>query len=250
MILRRLKAHVEKENWFAVGIDFCIVVIGVFVGIQLGNWNEARQDKIAEAGYIERLDLEMDVIRARLTDGEAVYRNSVENIDLLLDARRAFHRGEPDEIPDDDILQSAASSVTSGRVPAGSPAAFKEMVANGALETLRSEDLRQALFAYDEFSAVARDSWRTIREAQTWSANRVTGLIDYDLNTDVAPATSDIGDALRFASFDRDLLLNDSDVKKALNILIRTQINQQYIVAQQLALANDIEVLLAEERAR
>jgi hypothetical protein len=42
MILRRLKAHVEKENWFAVGVDFCIVVIGVFIGIQVANWNEAR----------------------------------------------------------------------------------------------------------------------------------------------------------------------------------------------------------------
>lgn len=37
MILRRIKSHVEKENWFAVGIDFAIVVIGVFVGLQVAN---------------------------------------------------------------------------------------------------------------------------------------------------------------------------------------------------------------------
>ena len=37
MILRRLKDHVEKENWFAVVIDFCIAVIGVFIGIQVAN---------------------------------------------------------------------------------------------------------------------------------------------------------------------------------------------------------------------
>ena len=43
MIFRRLKAHIEKENWLAVGIDFAIVVIGVFIGIQVANWNEARQ---------------------------------------------------------------------------------------------------------------------------------------------------------------------------------------------------------------
>ena len=42
MLLRRIKAHVEKENWFAVGIDFCIVVVGVFIGIQVANWNEVR----------------------------------------------------------------------------------------------------------------------------------------------------------------------------------------------------------------
>lgn len=42
MILRRLRTHVEAENWFAVAIDFAIVVIGVFIGIQVANWNEAR----------------------------------------------------------------------------------------------------------------------------------------------------------------------------------------------------------------
>lgn len=42
MIFRRIKAHVEKENWFAVFIDFAIVVFGVFIGIQVANWNEAR----------------------------------------------------------------------------------------------------------------------------------------------------------------------------------------------------------------
>ena len=42
MLFRRIKAHVEKENWFAVGVDFAIVVIGVFIGLQVANWNEAR----------------------------------------------------------------------------------------------------------------------------------------------------------------------------------------------------------------
>ena len=37
MIFRRIKSHIEKENWFAVFIDLCIVVIGVFIGIQVAN---------------------------------------------------------------------------------------------------------------------------------------------------------------------------------------------------------------------
>ena len=63
MILRRIKAHVEKENWFAVAIDFCIVVIGVFIGIQVANWNEARanaaKEKIILAAILE--DIEDDL---------------------------------------------------------------------------------------------------------------------------------------------------------------------------------------------
>ncbi|MEM7006981.1 MAG: hypothetical protein AAF498_13975, partial [Pseudomonadota bacterium] len=48
MIFRRIKAHIEKENWFAVGIDFFIVVIGVFIGLQVANWNEWRAERDTE----------------------------------------------------------------------------------------------------------------------------------------------------------------------------------------------------------
>ena len=33
MILRRITKHVKDQNWFAVGIDFIIVVVRVFIGI-------------------------------------------------------------------------------------------------------------------------------------------------------------------------------------------------------------------------
>jgi hypothetical protein len=62
MIFRRIKAHVEKENWFAVGIDFCIVVIGVFIGIQVANWNEARAVSVQETSYLRQLKDEISFI--------------------------------------------------------------------------------------------------------------------------------------------------------------------------------------------
>jgi hypothetical protein len=45
MILRRVREHVGSHNWFAVAVDFVIVVIGVFVGIQASNWNQARAER-------------------------------------------------------------------------------------------------------------------------------------------------------------------------------------------------------------
>jgi len=35
MILRPLTKHVKDQNWFAVGLDFFIVVFGVFIGLQM-----------------------------------------------------------------------------------------------------------------------------------------------------------------------------------------------------------------------
>ncbi len=47
MRIRRISKHLKDQNWLAVFLDFGIVVAGVFLGIQLGNWNEVRQVKSA-----------------------------------------------------------------------------------------------------------------------------------------------------------------------------------------------------------
>jgi hypothetical protein len=55
MLLRRVIEHVREQNWTAVGIDFLIVVIGVFVGIQVANWNEERIQRKQEHGFLVQL---------------------------------------------------------------------------------------------------------------------------------------------------------------------------------------------------
>tara|TARA_R110000787_G_scaffold268352_1_gene374830 strand:+ start:519 stop:1289 length:771 start_codon:yes stop_codon:yes gene_type:complete len=67
MILRRLTKHVKDQNWFAVGLDFLIVVAGVFLGIQIGNWNAGRADDARATAYLERLssDINTDLMNAR-----------------------------------------------------------------------------------------------------------------------------------------------------------------------------------------
>ena len=35
MLLRSITKHVQDQNWFAIGIDFFIVVVGVFIGMQV-----------------------------------------------------------------------------------------------------------------------------------------------------------------------------------------------------------------------
>ena len=66
MLFRRLKAHVENENWFAVGVDFTIVVIGVFIGLQVANWNEARGEHARGEDIKIRLAAEFNDIEPEL----------------------------------------------------------------------------------------------------------------------------------------------------------------------------------------
>ena len=62
MLLRRVIEHVEAQNWTAILIDFVIVVVGVFIGIQVSNWNDDRQSASRTQNYYNRLidDLESE----------------------------------------------------------------------------------------------------------------------------------------------------------------------------------------------
>jgi hypothetical protein len=60
VILRRITEHVKAQNWFAVGIEFVIVVVGVFVGLQAQDWSSARAEQKAERAAIERLIVEYE----------------------------------------------------------------------------------------------------------------------------------------------------------------------------------------------
>ena len=45
MILRRLSQSIKEQNWMAIVIEFVLLVAGVFLGIQVANWNAARIDQ-------------------------------------------------------------------------------------------------------------------------------------------------------------------------------------------------------------
>jgi hypothetical protein len=49
MILRRLSQHIKDQSWFAVALDFVIVVAGILLAFQVTNWSEVRAEKAALA---------------------------------------------------------------------------------------------------------------------------------------------------------------------------------------------------------
>ncbi len=88
MLLRRVIEHVKAQNWTAVGLDFVIVVVGVFIGIQVANWNEARQDQ-------ERLQRIIAALKADMADARRVETGFVTDIEAGLVAfEAAYARGE------------------------------------------------------------------------------------------------------------------------------------------------------------
>lgn len=68
-MLRKIVAGIRRQDWAAVVIELIVVVAGVFVGIQVANWNTARVDHLRAHGYLERIhaNLEVDIASSRKT---------------------------------------------------------------------------------------------------------------------------------------------------------------------------------------
>lgn len=55
MIFRRTIANLRAQNWTAVVIEIRIVIIGVFIGVQAANWNQARLERRETQRMIQEL---------------------------------------------------------------------------------------------------------------------------------------------------------------------------------------------------
>lgn len=78
MILRRLSRSLQEQNWTAIWIEFVLLVAGVFLGIQVANWNAARVDRIEYEAALGRLRAEIDINVAALDEFEPEIENSLE----------------------------------------------------------------------------------------------------------------------------------------------------------------------------
>lgn len=71
MLLRRVSEHGKDQNCFGVGLDFLIVVFGVFMGLQAQQWAGDRKRRAMEAAYIARLHeevLELQALRSPIVE--------------------------------------------------------------------------------------------------------------------------------------------------------------------------------------
>jgi len=46
-ILIRFKRHLVEQNWLGLGLDVIVIVIGLFLGFHLNDWNNERLDSHA-----------------------------------------------------------------------------------------------------------------------------------------------------------------------------------------------------------
>lgn len=80
MILRRLPQSLKEQNWTSIWIEFVLLVAGVFLGIQVANWNAARIERELEVTYLSNL---AEDIRSDVEEIDEINRISTQRMSAL-----------------------------------------------------------------------------------------------------------------------------------------------------------------------
>lgn len=143
MILRRVAEHTKAQNWFAVTLDLLIVVVGVFIGIEVANWNEARQDRRDERRYYGQLlvDLRTDLVSLAEAKRRADRHDNAAQLVLeRLDG--APTRASPGR------LAKAIHQAGWIFIPHASRGTYDELISTGNLGLLRNSQLKSEIANY------------------------------------------------------------------------------------------------------
>ncbi|MGD2127908.1 MAG: hypothetical protein PVJ17_01315 [Lysobacterales bacterium] len=64
MAIHRMVERLRMRDFSTLAIELFVVIIGVFIGIQVSSWNDARLDRIRAHSYLERIrsDLDADIL--------------------------------------------------------------------------------------------------------------------------------------------------------------------------------------------
>jgi len=142
MAIRRFRDHVADQNWFAVLIDVAIVVVGVFLGLQANNWNQARLERAAAADYRREILADLQVNEIDLTARRA-YSNAVRGHAVAALSALESAGGPKGEAFLIDAYQ--ASQVWARPVVR---TAYDEMVGAGLSRSMGDQQTRSRLTAY------------------------------------------------------------------------------------------------------
>ena len=136
MILRRLSQSLKEQNWMAITIEFVLLVVGVFLGIQVANWNVERETKQKAAVFTERLKADL---RMEAFGYEFLYKYNREV--LAIAERTVSALTEKTTLSNEQFLINAYRA-SQYKQPLRARATYDELVSTGNIGLIKDEQLR------------------------------------------------------------------------------------------------------------
>lgn len=208
--------------WKKYATDVSVVVIGILLALAADAGRQYFVDRASEREILAALRLEFSTDVRELAADQEVRREKLSSIDLL---SQSF-TGDADRLPP-ARLQEAILNTLERRYYTGSHAVLDDLLSNGRLSLIRSDELRQALMEFDqERSRISEVE----RREEDFVADQMAPYLAHRLNLQVMSASEspnevavrrayDLLEDPTFASLlylDRDRALNSFGVGERL----------------------------------
>lgn len=138
MIFRRFLQRFKRQPWGAIATELVIVVVGVFIGIQVSNWNDERETNKRAEVFTERLTEDLLKEAWGYEFLIAYSRETNANQRRVLDAMA----GEL-ELSDEQFLISAYRA-TQYKENTRFRATYDELVSTGTIGLISEREMREA----------------------------------------------------------------------------------------------------------
>ncbi|MEZ5921721.1 MAG: hypothetical protein R3C60_10270 [Parvularculaceae bacterium] len=245
MILRRITNAFRRQDWFTVGIETLIVVLGVFLGLQAQEW---AADQAEKAG----IEAQLSSFREELVQRQDEIDAHKTYIEHRIDDTRTLRSDlmNPDQpLSQDDIYRLAMSSVRTIGLNVTFHG-FNELSASGALSKIKSAPLLKGLYQWDASLTNLRSTERDVKTLRD-VANMpdILGSLSFGNMARTDPRFSDLPADHRF-NVDVEGLRTSRDFDNALvSRLILEQQNFNALIDFQNA-TNDLITALETERKK
>ncbi len=173
MILRRFMQHIKEQNWFAVGLDVVVVIVGIFLGMQVSEWYEHRKENELEISYYQQLiqDLKIDQ-----QDGMNAVRYNDEN---YANGQYLYNALIDSDFSIDDPNKIVVAIMRAGFLyePQIANQTYKELTNTGYLRLIEDVELKRAIVNYYA-RLESRIQWNTTaRQVQAIYRTHSAGLV-------------------------------------------------------------------------
>jgi hypothetical protein len=141
MLLRSITKHVKDQNWFAVFLDFFIVVAGILIAFQITNSNEQRADRSVERYYLSTLENDAKTSIENLRDVVALLKKQQDAREQLFIYNTAPEAElQSNEI--DALLQGGIFSIQSMKI---TEISYTDLANSGQISVISDPSLIAAL---------------------------------------------------------------------------------------------------------
>jgi hypothetical protein len=136
--------HIKEQNWFAVGLDVIVVIVGIFLGMQVQEWYEERKLSNDEQLIMQRM----------LNETQLLLSTQTKEMDSLLERTEMLVSANPVLFSQEPIRQLTrrecyfVAGSHSYRRPSDELPILDELLETGRFDILQDETLKANLRSY------------------------------------------------------------------------------------------------------